>query len=179
MTTELTLDSIQENGDITDSGKYKGQDFIVIDSSADDDVIAAIEDYCKKHNCLYGFSDEYVKDDYDNISIYRWGEDCFRDDEGYIFGINSIQNGDIDFNDVLELFKNNPKKALPYWINKDKLEQEGFKKLSCGFNIGYYEYNNQDDPNEIYNNLKNKYNEIIFQISSSSPFEIYFCVYVK
>jgi hypothetical protein len=74
---------------------------------------------------------------------------------------------------------NKPKKAIrQYIISHDDMVQYGYDKLDKDYNTGLYEWSN-DNPQDIYDSLKNDYSYIVFMITDSNPFNVEYVVYVK
>lgn len=75
----------------------------------------------------------------------------------------------------LDIYVNNPDRALT--INVD-LTDHGFQKHNGGFESGWYKHTN-DNPNEVYEELEDQYDEIIFKISSTGQFSTGWTVWVR
>lgn len=130
-----------------------------------------------------GFSDEYsycidcrkiiriIPDRYGWTPQYYLAEgegfvclDCFNKDSNLQeYYIESLINDSGDANTLL---------------THKQLESMGFKKLDEMYESGYHEGMN-DNPKEIFNKLKDEYNEIIFNIYENSQFYTIFNVYVR
>lgn len=71
---------------------------------------------------------------------------------------------------------NNPKKANVL-LNPGELRELGFTRLDGDYENGMYGV--EDEPQTIYERLKNDKAEIIFHVNESNPFTVYFSVWVR
>ena len=156
------------NGSATDSK------IILIDGQKDiEKVEAYLEAYCYTNDMEWGYY-ESARIDYEDNCAYTIGYD-----ESDVItlecehaGRRQFENGKMDFDDVAEVFVNNPTRALPSWLNPT----DGWEKQSCDFESGWYGRN--DDPEQILENSGDDF-DVIFQIDYVNPFATGFCVWVK
>lgn len=118
-------------------------------------------DGCNKAYRLpeYGMQDYWVT----NYGIYC--SDCVKEDliDDYID--NYLVDEPTHANTILDV---------------DMIQNKGFEKANeDGYENGWY--GTTDDPREIYQNLKRVYpnSDVLFDITSSNPFAVYFDVYIR
>ena len=129
----------------------------------------------------WGYYDSYYVCDHCG-KAYRYPDygthDYFSTEYGIICGDCVRENKDIR-DDYLESLINNPKSANGL-LGIDVLEELGFEQLNEDtFENGMY--GTCDCPTEIYELYNKAYpnSDIVFHISSSSPFAVYFDVYIR
>lgn len=130
------------------------------------------------------FSDEYVTcSDCNHVicispSYYGHKPDYYFGDGFVVCG--ECFRGESDYQeDYLQERINNPKNAINGLITSDNLVELGFTKLNEDSYESGHHYGQTDDPEEIYNELSDKYDEVVFFISDVGQFDIHFDVYVR
>lgn len=125
-------------------------------------------------NYAWNYRDSVDIDYEDNCAyVQDYGEsDVMYVNEEYI-GRRQFEKEECTFDDVSDAFVNNPERALPSWLDPT----DGWEERSCDFANGWY--HRHDEPKEIAEKLWGKDLDVIFQISSISPFEVQFCVWTK
>lgn len=97
--------------------------------------------------------------------------------DGYIV-CEECFNNNSDYQEAyLEERINNSKKAVGDLLEEGKLTELGFKKLDVEYEQGLYD--RHDDPNEILDNLNEKYEEVVFVITHNNTFMTQFVPYVR
>ena len=89
-----------------------------------------------------------------------------------ILGRRQFENGDLSFDDVVDIFVNNSERALPSWLDPT----DGWEQQSCDFESGWY--GREDDPQTILEKLGDDL-DVLFQIDFVQPFATGFCVWTK
>lgn len=183
MTKEQAIDKLRdfinadENNMSSYFATYKGDLFLVMESWEEHDKMEQFLgmdlETALDYNC--GFCDEYTTCSGCGCVIrtypdsYNWTADF------------AVQNDGIycedcyDHDEYIQDLVNNPNKANTL-INEDELLERGFEKLENDYAAGWY--GQYDDPKVIYSKLSEKYDEILFMITSQGQFETSFCVYV-
>ena len=77
----------------------------------------------------------------------------------------------------IEYLKNNPRKANTM-LHPEHLKELGFKKFNGTFVTGFHEGQN-DSPEEMFEALKDEYDEVIFHIDASGQFDTEWEVWVR
>lgn len=128
------------------------------------------------------FSDEYTTcSDCDAIirtspDSYHWQPDYYIGD-GFIVCNNCFVNNADYKTDYLQDKINNPKTAVNGLLGEQDLEDLGFIKLNKdSYENGLYE-GQTDDPQSIFENIKDKYEEIVFLIDGVGQFDLHFSVW--
>jgi len=106
-------------------------------------------------------------------SYHGWKPDYWMSEYGRVCEQCTLENPE----GYIEHLVNNPDSANTF-LSNEKLEELGFIKLDEIYENGFHQGMN-DDPNKIFNKLKDKYYDIIFNISETSQFYVTFDVYVK
>lgn len=110
----------------------------------------------------YGWQPDFYVSPSDGIIC----EKCFDDNEGYQ-------------DEYIEEKINDPKSAINGLITEDQLETLGWEKWnSQSYENGWYT-GQTDEPQEIYNELKSKFEEIVFFIDSVGQFDTHFSVWTR
>lgn len=182
MTKEQAIDKLQdfirENELDSYFATYKGNLFLVMEGWKEHDKMEEFLgmdlETALDYEC--GFCDEYttccgcgcvIRTSPDS---YSWTADFAILDDG-IYCEDCY-----DHDEYLEKIVNNPNNANTL-ISEEELIERGFEKLEQDYAHGWY--GQVDDPKTIYNNLSEKYDEILFMITSQGQFETSFCVFVK
>jgi hypothetical protein len=135
--------------------------------------------------CEWGFSDEYTTcSDCENVirtspDSYSWQPDYFIGD-GYI-ACNKCFNDNPDYQEAyIEEKINNPKNAINGLISEEQLEELGFVKFNAeeSYESGWYQ-GQTDDPQEIYEALRERFNEVVFFINGVGQFDTHFSAFVR
>lgn len=128
------------------------------------------------------YSDSYTTcEDCGNVirtepDSYHWQPDYFVGD-GYIV-CNACFNDNTDYQkEYVEEKINNPKNAINGLLTEEQIEGLGFTKLDNEYENGWYHV--EDSPEEIYDRLKNHYDEVLFYINNVEQFRINFVVFVR
>ena len=77
----------------------------------------------------------------------------------------------------IEILDHNPDQAN-HLLDDSTLEDLGFRQLDNGYESGFHP-GQDDDPNKIYNKIKDKFDHIIFSIDGAGQFDMTFSVWVK
>lgn len=111
-------------------------------------------------------------------SHYGWQPD-FMIGDGYI-ACNKCFNNNEDYQEAyIEDRVNNPTSAINGLITEKQIEELGFTKANNDSYESGLHYGQNDDPETIYNTLKNDYSEVIFFIDGVGQFDIDFSVWVR
>lgn len=164
------------------NGRYTDSICIVINDTKNKEELFKIEKFleavCWDDERYEWCYDSDVVVDYDNNIAYTtptYGEYDYIVGNGEILGRASFEDKTLSFEDIKDMFVNNPEMALPSWIElPDEWEEQ-----SCDFASGWY--GRRGNPQEIYKNLKDRgHEELVFQIkNANNPLEIGFCVWTK
>ena len=128
------------------------------------------------------FSDEYntCSDCHSVIRTspdsYHWQPDFMMGD-GFIACSKCFNENEDYQEDYIEEKINNPKTAINGLITEERLEELGFKRVGEEFESGWY--HKEDSPEEIYEKLSQKYDEVVFFISNVEQFRINFVTFVR
>jgi hypothetical protein len=130
------------------------------------------------------FSDEYTtcSDCHSVIRTspdsYSWQPD-FMWGDGYI-ACNKCFNDNEDYQEAyIEDKINDPKTAINGLITEAQMEELGFTKLNDASYENGYHRGQTDDPEAIYDSIKNDYDEVVFFIDRTGQFDIHFSVWVR
>lgn len=126
----------------------------------------------------YGFDDEYTQCS-NCCQIIRTSPDSYSWQPDYLQTECEILCQDCyTIEDVIQININNPNTAINSTdFDSSELINAGFELINKdSYQNGLHEGMN-DNPKEIYNQLQNQYNDIIFVISEQSQFYIEFDVY--
>jgi hypothetical protein len=128
------------------------------------------------------FSDEYTTcSDCHKIirtspNSYHWQPDFYMGD-GFIV-CNKCFNEQEDYQEAyIEDKINDPKTAINGLVSEEQLEQLGFERINEEYESGWY--HKEDNPEEIYDKLSDKYEEIVFFINNVEQFRINFVTFVR
>lgn len=133
-------------------------------------------DILKKYGYSCDWEDQFAKCDgcYKALQTapdsYSWQPSYISTDDGYLC-LECLTTDDID-----NAYQNQPDRAVN--SNGIDLTKHGYVEIQCGFESGWYPGQN-DNPREIYDSLKDRYQGIVFQISGVGQFDIGFCVWHK
>ena len=189
----MTKERLQEivNKVTEDTGciaTYQGQDFLIIDSYEQEKEIERLTgmrmyDVMQELDLDYGYSDEWTlcSECGEIIRIspdsYSWLPDFIVTD-GEILCHDCITPNRLLCDDSEDSFINNPRKALsPQLITMADIEAEGFILIDENFESGWY--GRTDSPQDIYDALKDSYEEVLFYITGSGQFHTDFQVFVR
>ena len=179
-----TIETLHEDGVVDGAYRVYGtkDDYAIIFNGypSDTEDIAILEAYCEENGYEWYYDDSAREV---NQIIYTDTNDVIYTD-GDVIGRDDVENGDIDFDDdIEEIFIDQPKRCLPYWFSEKLLEDNGFEKLGKTYSSGWYEENDNRDPQEIMESIKsltpNLTKEIIFKVETSSQFELEYAVFVR
>jgi hypothetical protein len=167
--------------------------YIIVDSHSDIDKLHAVvkevldiqEDKFYVDEVLeveIVFSDEYTTcSDCHKIirtspNSYHWQPDFYMGD-GFIV-CNKCFNEQEDYQEAyIEDKINDPKTAINGLVSEEQLEQLGFERINEEYESGWY--HKEDNPEEIYDKLSDKYEEIVFFINNVEQFRINFVTFVR
>lgn len=186
---ELDFDYGTEHGDT--------ETYFIIFHSWDDreKFVDMCKEYCndndmsdyqieQEFSCELVFDDEYTLC-MDCNSIIRTSADSYGWQPDFYVGDGFIVCGECfrvqeDYQeDYLQERINNPKNAVNGLLTSDNLEELGFTKVNEDSYENGYHYGQTDSPEDIYNELKEQYDEVVFFINSVGQFDIHFDVYVR
>lgn len=131
-------------------------------------------------DCEYGYRDEYLECDQCNNIMMRYLNNSYPEyysTESSVVCLDCFNQDEEVQDHYIEQLINNPRNANQL-IESDVLEKIGFTKLDKVFESGLHEGQN-DDPQVIYEELKNQYEEVIFDVENSTMFETEFVVWVR
>lgn len=172
------------------SGQSKGIEDIRIDSEVPQIVSEALEanniqwyDIVESSlGCEWGFSDEYTTcSDCGQVirtepDSYHWQPDYYVGD-GFI-ACNRCFNEESDYQEAyIEEKINQPRNAVNGLMTEEQIEALGFTKLNEDYQSGWYD--RSDNPQEIYDNLSDRFEEILFFIDGVGQFHVDFGVFVR
>lgn len=128
------------------------------------------------------FSDEYTTcDDCGRVvrtspDSYHW-QPSFYVGDGYVVCEKCFNSNENYQEDYLQDKINDPKNAINGLISEEDLEELGFERInSDSFESGWHEGQN-DNPSVIFDEVKDRYEEIVFMIDSVSQFDLRFSVW--
>lgn len=191
------VDVFEENGmyndiDLQWAEDHDGNYYVIVDSNSDEDKFEAfvketieIEDSVEKDlEIEIVYSDEYTTcSDCGKVirtspDSYGWQPDFYVGD-GFI-ACGECFRGQSDYQEhYLQERINNPKNAVNGLITEENLEEIGFVRLNKeSFENGLHR-GQTDNPEAIYDELSDKYNEIVFFINGVGQFDVHFDVYVR
>lgn len=174
-------------------GKYQEENFVVIEEGwtglntfveevnklnhlkEDEEDILTEDDILNN----WGFSDEYTTCDEcgdiirTSATHYGWKPDYWINNGSICCG-KCIRNYPEEY---IEHLTNNYHAANTI-LNSEALEEYGYIKLPEQYETGFHPGQN-DSPEKIYNEIKNKYDSIIFEILDSGQFDIRWTIWVK
>ena len=158
--------------------QYEEKDFYIIEGWESQKIIDLLDNL----NIAYGFSDEYTTCN-DCSNVIRTSPDCYQWQADFYLGDGFIccnecfnDNNEVQENYIEELV-NNPKKANQL-LSKEQLTNLGYTKLNKDQYQSGLHTSMDDSPQDIFDSLKNTYDNIIFMIDNVSQFYIEFDVYV-
>src|SRR5690606_18920411 len=128
------------------------------------------------------FSDEYTTCN-DCNGVIRTSPDSYHWQPNFYIGDGFIVCGDcfreeMDYQEAyLEDKINNPKSAVNGLLSEVDIEHLGFTKIDEEYEDGWYHVN--DNPEVIYNNLKDRFEEVLFYVNNVEQFRINFIVFVR
>jgi len=168
------LDSKNNNIDIT---SLNDELFVIIQYISDDKIKDRVIDILDKKNIEWGYYDEYTTC-HECYNAIRTSPDSYSWIPEYHLGDGFIVCKDcIDADNYIDDFVNNPKKANTV-LTHEQLIEKGFTK----YNDDIYQnsWNGHDDsPKVIFEELKDKYEYVLFSINHTEQFGTSFNVYVK
>ena len=93
-------------------------------------------------------------------------------------GRRVIENEEVIWEDIEEVFVDEHARALPSWYPYAQLFGAGYEDVSCEFENGLY--GRTDKPEEIARNMYDRgYTHVVFQIKSVGQFAVNFCIWGK
>jgi hypothetical protein len=128
------------------------------------------------------YSDEYTTcDDCSHVirtspDSYHWQPDYYVGDGFIVCGDCFKNNEDYQEGYINEKI-NDPKTAINGLITESQLESLGFQKIGEEYENGWYHV--EDNPQEIYERLSDKYEEIVFLVNNVEQFRINFVTFVR
>jgi hypothetical protein len=172
---------------------HDGETYIIMDSWGDIDKLAEVvkqvleleEDKFHVDSILgvnIVFSDEYTTCS-DCHSVIRTSADSYHWQPDYFMGDGFIAcskcfNETSDYQEAyIEEKINDPKTAINGLVSEEQLEELGFEKLNTHSYENGFHRGQTDNPEEIYDRVKDNYEEIIFFIDGTGQFDIHFSVY--
>lgn len=137
--------------------------------------------------CDYGFSDTYTTCHECNTAVRLYSSSSAR--EYFVFDDGSLVCEDCIAEEpeiYIEQLINNPSRANSM-VNEALIIEEGFSPYreskddleGTVYESGMHIDHSNTHPLDLYDELKYKYEEIIFSIKSASPFQTYYKVFVK
>jgi hypothetical protein len=87
------------------------------------------------------------------------------------------QNGYVD--DYIEDKINNPKNAINGLVDEEQLKVRGFRKANDDSYENGFHRGQTDDPQTIYEDLHEQWDEVIFVIDSVGQFDTHFSAWVR
>lgn len=172
---------------------HDGNTYIIMDSWEDVDKLEEVVKHVleleedKFHvDLILGvnivFSDEYtICNDCCSVirtspDSYHWQPDYFAGD-GFIVCDKCFNDNEDYQEEYIEERINDPKTAINGLISEEQLEELGFEKLNThSFEKGLHR-GQTDNPEEIYNRVKDSYEEIVFFVDGTGQFDVHFSVY--
>lgn len=134
--------------------------------------------------CEVVYYDEYTTcDDCGKVirispDSYHWQPDFYVGD-GFIVCSKCFNQNEEYQENYIEDKINNPKNAINGLISEDQLEQLGFEKFNHNsYENGWHEGQN-DNPESIFDDLSDKYEDIIFFVDGVGQFDVSFRVWVR
>jgi hypothetical protein len=107
---------------------------------------------------------------------YHWQPDYYMGD-GFII-CNVCFNENEDYQEAyIEDRVNNPKNAINGLMSEEQIKSLGFEKPDAEYENGWYHV--EDKPEEVYDKLKDSYDEVLFYINNVEQFRINFVVFVR
>lgn len=192
---KIALDLLEEFMPDYDLGYYKGERFlivpcgwsgvealgkkarelldIVIENLGDDEVFSIAIRPLVDHEDNWGFYDEYIRC-YGCSNIINIHYDYYWQTECEIFCEECV-NGELS-EEYLEYLVNNHTN-LNTMLSEDYLVGKGFTKLWDKWRNGWYGW--KDIPLEVMGKLREEYEQVIFHMEYSNPFEVCWSAYVK
>jgi hypothetical protein len=170
MTITLLSKVLRNYGHFMDIQGDEG--FIVEDDSKYEQIDRIMDTWAMTSK---GYRIEIVNDDQifncDSCNQYFWR------DSGYHYNYHWVNDCELFCHDCyeeyvknnLEDFINNPEKAVPKYVDLSEWE-----------NLGEFEngmYNMVDDPKKVFEKFQNDFSELVFQITDSNPFAVWFTLY--
>lgn len=139
----------------------------------------------KEFECELVFDDEYTtcNDCYHIIRTspthYGWQPDFYHGD-GFIACKHCFDEQEDYQEAYIQDRINNPKTAINGLITEEQIEDLGFVKFNAeeSYENGWYK-GQTDDPQQIYDALSEKFEEVIFFISGVGQFDMHFDAFVR
>jgi hypothetical protein len=108
---------------------------------------------------------------------YHWQPEYYVGD-GFLVCKECFDNETDYQEDYLKDRINNPKNAINGLMEPEQLKDLGFSKLEGGYENGWHQ-GQTDDPEKIFKEIEDDYNEVVFLIDEVSQFYITFSVWVR
>jgi len=159
-------------------GTFEGEDFLILSSWDDLNMIEKII-HCNIDSLIeYGFYEEYNETTCCG-KIVRTSPDSYSwSPEFYILECELVCKDCLSFEKLITDIENNPSKCNQLFKNEKFVEYGYFKLNDEDYENGLHQGQN-DDPKKIFDELENEYNSIVFSINEVSQFYIKFDVWVK
>ena len=184
MTDSYVLKKIMNYADKHGENIIPTQDeppFLIMDTN--NSITSRIGDILDIRNIEHGFDDEYAICEECNKAIrtqadsYHWKAD-FNMGDGFIICGDCVRSETAYIEDYLSSRINNPGNCNTL-LDNDTLERQGFKRINgYPYETGFFSHMD-DDPTKIYDELKDKYRDILFSLAEQSQFYLSFDVYGK
>lgn len=133
-------------------------------------------------NASFVFSDEYTScSDCSNIirtspNSYGWQPNFYVGD-GFIACEKCFNNTEEYQESYISDKINNPTSAVNGLMTEEQIESLGFVKVDEDFQSGWY--NRHDNPKAIYDELSEKYDEVLFFIDGVGQFHVDFVAFIR
>jgi hypothetical protein len=143
------------------------------------DVSKRLQDRLSAQGYELEWSDEWYID-YDHSKAYRTSPDSYGWESQLMFseGAGDYLTPDDNASEWIAECENNPRTALPSWIDAADLEAAGYERANEIYESGFFPGQN-DEPEKIAVKLESAGKEYVFQITHVQQFDIRFHVWIK